>query len=276
MLSKKISSFSRPFFFKFLFSFSSDPNTQNPSEDLPGDLSRPLQNYLVKPSENESSLNTRSIKSFGRRLNLSQVERESLDNVQSSFVLEKRKDILKDDFILVEAPLDLHGHSEHCGIGLNRILKDIVVRTQSLLGKRVIHYLGFNVFGKEIERDVVEGLFGLKGERGETLDQEEIGLKFMKMERKEQQSIIGQFVERKIVEQLTLFLRLGVNLPHVSFYTTFDFKYQLSVVEVFKELIGKSRFLSFFIHFQSRNGFRVLPPFALVLLEAVSASRGRS
>lgn len=94
---------------------------------------------------------------FPMRGNLSQKEPEILQKWQSTDLYGQLRKLRKgrEKFILHEGPPFANGHI-HIGHALNRILKDLIVRTQSMLGKDAPVIPGWDCHGLPIEWKIEE------------------------------------------------------------------------------------------------------------------------
>lgn len=95
--------------------------------------------------------------SFSMRANLPKREPEILKHWQGSGLFSKMKEARKDakPFILHDGPPYANGHI-HVGTGMNKILKDVVNRSQHMLGKQIVYVPGWDCHGLPIEWKIEE------------------------------------------------------------------------------------------------------------------------
>jgi len=134
---------------------------------------------------------------------------------------EKAKD--KPLFVLHDGPPYANGHI-HIGTALNKILKDIVVKSRAMAGYRAPYVPGWDCHGLPIEHQL---------------------LKEMKMD-KRQVTDVGDFrskaqafAERFIDIQRGEFKRLGVLGAWATPYTTMSPRYESAILKAFRRLYGK-------------------------------------
>lgn len=102
---------------------------------------------------------------FPMRANLAQREPEILARWKTNKLYEQlQARPAKGDFILHDGPPYANGHI-HIGHALNKILKDIVVRYHSMLGKRAPYVPGWDCHGLPIEQKVSSELGPRKAEK---------------------------------------------------------------------------------------------------------------
>ncbi len=153
--------------------------------------------------------------SFPMRGNLPKKETEILKYWQEkeiySKLLEKRKG--SKPFILHDGPPYANGHI-HIGHALNKILKDIVVKSRSLMGYHAPFVPGWDCHGLPIERKVFDKLKKKKHEVSP--------IKVRKMCR--------DYAQRWVKTQKEEFVRLGVFADWKKPYITMDPKYQADIL----------------------------------------------
>ena len=90
--------------------------------------------------------------SFEMRANLPVKELKILNewDKQKIFQQLRKKSKGKEKFILHDGPPYANGHI-HIGTALNKILKDVIVRTQQMVGKDSIYVPGWDCHGLPIE-----------------------------------------------------------------------------------------------------------------------------
>ena len=95
--------------------------------------------------------------SFEMRANLSVKEPSILEdwNNQNIFKKLREKSKGREKFVLHDGPPYANGHI-HMGTALNKILKDVIVRTQQMSGKDSIYVPGWDCHGLPIEWKIEE------------------------------------------------------------------------------------------------------------------------
>ena len=95
--------------------------------------------------------------SFEMKANLPIKEPKILEewNKQKLFKQLRKKSKGKEKFILHDGPPYANGHI-HMGTALNKILKDVIVRTQQMCGKDSIYVPGWDCHGLPIEWKIEE------------------------------------------------------------------------------------------------------------------------
>ena len=95
--------------------------------------------------------------SFEMRANLPLKEPKILEewNKKKIFKLLRKKSKDKEKFVLHDGPPYANGHI-HMGTALNKILKDVIVRTQQMIGKDSIYVPGWDCHGLPIEWKIEE------------------------------------------------------------------------------------------------------------------------
>src|SRR3982751_6557053 len=121
-------------------------------------------------------------------------------------------------FVLHDGPPFANG-DVHMGTALNKILKDLVVKSQSMLGKRAPYIPGWDCHGLPIEYKVVR---------------ESRGLSPLEVRKKSE-----AFARKYIDLQRQQFKRLGVLGDWDNPYLTMDPKYEAVILRVFAEFIDK-------------------------------------
>src|SRR6187399_1601598 len=93
--------------------------------------------------------------SFPMKANLSEREPTRLESWQSMDIYQKIRKARagKKQFILHDGPPYANGHL-HCGHALNKILKDIIVKSKTLSGYDAPFIPGFDCHGLPIELNV--------------------------------------------------------------------------------------------------------------------------
>src|SRR5947207_6818508 len=124
----------------------------------------------------------------------------------------------RDLFVLHDGPPFANG-DVHMGTALNKILKDFVVKSQTMLGKRAPYVPGWDCHGLPIEYKVVK---------------ESRGLSPLEV-RKKSEAFAWKFVNI----QREQFKRLGVFGDWENPYLTMDHKYEAEILRAFAVFVGK-------------------------------------
>jgi len=111
----------------------------------------------------------------------------------------------------------------HIGTGLNKILKDFIVRFHTMKGYDAPYVPGWDCHGLPIEHRVMQEI----GEEVKTLTKPEIRKKCKK------------YAEKFVKLQKTQFKALGVMGDWEHPYLTFDPQYEAGIIEVFGKLVEK-------------------------------------
>lgn len=121
----------------------------------------------------------------------------------------------RDRFVLHDGPPYANGHL-HIGHALNKILKDVIVRTQSMQGKDAPYVPGWDCHGLPIEWKIEEKY------RAEGLDKDQVDVVAFREE-------CRQFAAKWIEIQREEFKRLGVAGDWDHPYTTMTFKAEATI-----------------------------------------------
>ncbi|MBF0118241.1 MAG: isoleucine--tRNA ligase [Desulfobacterales bacterium] len=116
-------------------------------------------------------------------------------------------------FILHDGPPYANGHI-HIGTALNKILKDIIVRSRQMSGFDSVYVPGWDCHGLPIEHNVDKEM----GPKKKTLSQVEI------------RKLCKAYAEKFIDIQRDEFKRLGVMGEWENPYLTMDYKYQAAII----------------------------------------------
>lgn len=131
----------------------------------------------------------------------------------------------REKFILHDGPPYANGHL-HMGHALNKVLKDIINRSQQMLGKDAHYVPGWDCHGLPIEWKIEEGY----RERGQ--DKDEVPIVEFRRECRE-------FAEKWVKIQTEEFKRLGVEGDWEQPYTTMSFAAEAQIVrEIGKFLLN--------------------------------------
>ncbi|MDC6447601.1 isoleucine--tRNA ligase [Alphaproteobacteria bacterium] len=167
--------------------------------------------------------------SFEMRANLPIKEPEILDNWDKEKIFYKLREKSKgrDKFVLHDGPPYANGHI-HMGTALNKILKDVIVRTQQMAGKDSIYVPGWDCHGLPIEWKIEEGY------RNKGKNKDDVPVVKFRQECRE-------FAEKWIDIQKKEFRRLGVEGDWANPYLTMSNHAEAQIVrELGKFLIDES------------------------------------
>ncbi len=156
--------------------------------------------------------------SFPMKARLPDREPEILNYWRESGLMEKLRTVNKgsEKFILHDGPPYANGHL-HIGHALNKILKDIINRSQRMLGREVIYVPGWDCHGLPIEWKIEERY------RAEGCDKDEVPILEFRRECRE-------FADHWITVQGGEFRRLGVDGDWDTPYTTMNFTAEAAIV----------------------------------------------
>jgi isoleucyl-tRNA synthetase len=161
---------------------------------------------------------------FPMRGNLPKREPQWLDFWEENRIFEKMNARPgRDPFVLHDGPPYANGHI-HIGHALNKVLKDVVVKSQSLMGKRTPYIPGWDCHGLPIEHAL---------------------LKEKKMSKRAVDDVpafrreAAAFAERWIETQKAEFRRLGVLAEWDSPYKTMSKRYEAAILKAFRLLYNQ-------------------------------------
>jgi isoleucyl-tRNA synthetase len=126
----------------------------------------------------------------------------------------------RDKFILHDGPPYANGHI-HIGTGLNKILKDVVVRSRQMMGKDANYVPGWDCHGLPIEWKVEEENYRAKGKPKPDLSDEEAMIAF--------RAECRAYAEHWLNVQREEFKRLGVVGDWAHPYTTMSFDAEATI-----------------------------------------------
>jgi len=152
---------------------------------------------------------------FPMKANLQATEPQMLARWESANLYQKLRERRKGApvFILHDGPPYANG-SVHLGTALNKILKDIVVRSRSMMGFDAPYVPGWDCHGLPIELKVVR----------------ELGPKKQQMSVADLRRACREYATRFIDVQRAQFKRLGVMGDWADPYLTMDYRYQAAIV----------------------------------------------
>ena len=134
-----------------------------------------------------------------------------------------RKKIGREPFTLHDGPPYANGNL-HIGHALNKILKDMVVRSQQMMGKDARYIPGWDCHGLPIEWKIEETY------RSKGLDKDEVDIVSFRQE-------CRKFAEKWINIQREEFKRLGVTGNWENPYLTMDFHAEKVIAEEFQKFL---------------------------------------
>tara|TARA_B100000575_G_scaffold294458_1_gene310546 strand:- start:1077 stop:3851 length:2775 start_codon:yes stop_codon:yes gene_type:complete len=167
--------------------------------------------------------------SFEMRANLPSKEPKILEEWDKEQIFKKLRDKSKgrEKFILHDGPPYANGHI-HMGTALNKILKDVIVRTQQMSGKDSIYVPGWDCHGLPIEWKIEEQ-YRKKGKNKDDVPTVQF------------RNECREFAEKWIEIQKKEFRRLGVEGDWENPYLTMSNQAEAQIVrELGKFLIDKS------------------------------------
>ena len=167
--------------------------------------------------------------SFEMRANLPVKEPKILEDWKKENIFKKLREKSKgrEKFILHDGPPYANGHI-HMGTALNKILKDVIVRTQQMSGKDAIYVPGWDCHGLPIEWKIEEQ-YRKKGQ-----NKDDVPIVQFRQECRE-------FAQKWIEIQKKEFIRLGVEGDWENPYLTMSNQAEAQIVkELGKFLMDKS------------------------------------
>src|SRR5215831_10083477 len=161
---------------------------------------------------------------FPMKANLPATEPEWLAKWQAmnlyERIIERRQAAGAKKFVLHDGPPYANAQI-HLGTALNKILKDIVVKSHSMMGFEAPYIPGYDCHGLPIE---------LKVDR-------ELGPKKRNMSVVEIRRACREYASRYISVMSEQFKRLGVFGDWEHYYLTMDFRYQAAIVRAFGKFV---------------------------------------
>ena len=140
----------------------------------------------------------------------------------------RRSSTGRDLFILHDGPPYANGHI-HIGTALNKILKDIIVRSRQMAGFDAVYVPGWDCHGLPVEHNV----------------EKELGPKRLELSQADIRRLCRVYAEKYIEIQREEFKRLGVMGDWQEPYLTMDYKYEATIArECFKFALDGSLFRS--------------------------------
>jgi isoleucyl-tRNA synthetase len=125
-------------------------------------------------------------------------------------------------YILHDGPPYANGHI-HIGTALNKILKDFVVKSRSMMGYNAVYIPGWDCHGLPIEHQVEKTL----GERKNQMGKDEI------------RKLCREYATQFIDIQRNEFKRLGILGDWDHPYTTMDYEYEADTIRELGKFVGR-------------------------------------
>ena len=160
--------------------------------------------------------------SFPMKANLSQREPEALKRWQENKLYEKlrKRRQGREKFILHDGPPYANGKI-HIGHAVNKILKDIVIKSQTLNGYDAPYIPGWDCHGLPIEHEV----------------EKKIGKAGTKVNHKDFREKCREYAQRQVDGQMKDFIRLGVFAEWNNPYLTMDKKYEANIIRALGKVV---------------------------------------
>lgn len=160
--------------------------------------------------------------SFAMKANLAQREPEMLAAWEANDFYKKIRKARAGAkrFILHDGPPYANGHL-HCGHALNKILKDIIIKSKTLSGYDAPFVPGWDCHGLPVELNVEKKV----GRAGHKISATEFRVK------------CREYAASQIDIQRDEFKRLGVSGDWANPYTTFDFHYEANIIRALGKVI---------------------------------------
>ncbi len=177
------------------------------------------ENYIV--SQYKDTLNLPKTK-FPMRGNLPKREPEFLKHWEQLKIYEKLREQRKDQpsFILHDGPPYANGDI-HIGHAVNKILKDIIIKSRTLSGYNTPYVPGWDCHGLPIELEVEKKV----GKAGHKVD----AIQFRESCRK--------YAQRQVNKQRTDFQRLGIIADWDNPYLTMNYKTEADIIRALGKII---------------------------------------
>jgi isoleucyl-tRNA synthetase len=159
---------------------------------------------------------------FAMRAGLPTREPQTLANWQAEDIYQQIREARKGQktFVLHDGPPYANGHL-HCGHALNKILKDIIVKSKSMNGYDAHFVPGWDCHGLPIELNV----------------EKKIGRAGDKVSAKEFRQVCAQYAKDQMAIQSEEFQRLGVLGDFKNPYATMRYDYEASVVRALGKIL---------------------------------------
>ncbi|MBS9780970.1 MAG: isoleucine--tRNA ligase [Gammaproteobacteria bacterium] len=161
---------------------------------------------------------------FPMRGNLAQREPKMLADWQANKIYEKQREISKgrDKFILHDGPPYANG-ALHMGHALNKVLKDIIIKSQQLMGKDAPYIPGWDCHGLPIELKV----------------EQKVGKVGQKVTATEFRKACREYADSQVSLQREDFVRLGVLGRWDNPYKTMNFSTEAGIIRSLAKIVEK-------------------------------------
>lgn len=168
---------------------------------------------------------------FPMKAGLAEREPKMLAQWEEKKIYQKLRELRagRERFILHDGPPYANGHL-HCGHALNKILKDIIVKSKSMSGFDAPFVPGWDCHGLPIELNV----------------EKKIGKASVKVTPQVFREKCREYATAQIAIQKSEFKRLGVFGDWDSPYITMDYKYEANIVRALAKLIEKGHMVQGF------------------------------
>ena len=155
---------------------------------------------------------------FPMKANLSKREPQTLSRWEEMRIYERIMDISKgrEKWILHDGPPYANGHI-HLGTVLNKVLKDLIVKSRFMMGYDSYYVPGWDCHGLPIEHQV----------------DKELGEKKLELSKSEIRKRCRTFAEKFIDIQRNEFIRLGVFGDWFDPYLTMTYDYEATIIREF-------------------------------------------
>lgn len=209
---------------------------------------------------------------FAMKANLAQREPEMLKQWQANNLYQKIRSARagREQFILHDGPPYANGDI-HIGHAVNKILKDIIVKSKTLSGFDAPYVPGWDCHGLPIEHNVEKKL----GKAGDKVDVKTFRQK------------CREYAAKQVEGQKTDFVRLGVLGDWDKPYLTMDFKFEADIIRslgkivdnghlhkgfkpVYWSVVGGSALAEAEVEYQDKTSFSIDVKFAFVDQTAIS------
>lgn len=159
---------------------------------------------------------------FPMRANLPQREPDRVEQWEAMGLYEKLRahGAGKPKYVLHDGPPYANGHV-HLGTALNKIIKDMVVKSKIMAGFDAPYVPGWDCHGMPIEHQVVKGL----------------GNKARELSRPEIRRLCREYADKFFAIQRDEFRRLGVVGDWEHPYLTMSPEYEAGIIRVFRKLV---------------------------------------
>ncbi|MDD5713132.1 MAG: isoleucine--tRNA ligase, partial [Smithellaceae bacterium] len=159
---------------------------------------------------------------FPMKANLAQKEPELLAFWEKIAIYKKIRQVLKGKtlYILHDGPPYANGNI-HLGTALNKIIKDMVIKSKNMTGYDSVYVPGWDCHGLPIEHQV----------------DKELGDKRHEMSQTEKRRVCRSYAERYVGIQREQFKRLGVFGEWETPYLTMSYDYEAATVEELGKLV---------------------------------------